>query len=69
MHTKWLNYTRKSDITITTCESDGGTIDDTLWFKEMSRFNMWKEHERVKTAKTWGKSAEYAEWRGKNADA
>jgi hypothetical protein len=28
MHTKWLGYNRKYDVTITTCEADGGTIDN-----------------------------------------
>jgi hypothetical protein len=45
MHTKWLNYGRKSDV-ITT----GGTINNTLWYKGMSRFRQWKEFECVKLA-------------------
>jgi hypothetical protein len=67
MHTKWLGYNRKSDITITACEADGGTIDNTLWFREMSRFKLWIEEKRIKIAKKWGKSAEYNAWWGESA--
>jgi hypothetical protein len=30
MHTNWLTYDRLSDVTISTCEADGGTISNTL---------------------------------------
>jgi hypothetical protein len=56
---EWLGYNRKSDITITACEADGGTIDNTLWFREMPISILWTEEERIKIAKKWGKPAEY----------
>ena len=62
MHTKWLNYNRKSDVTLTACASDGGTIDDTLWYREMSRFLLLQEPFRMKMAKKWGKESEYGFW-------
>jgi hypothetical protein len=68
MHTTWLGYNHKYDITITACDADGGTIDNALWFITMSRNKLWTEEERIKIAKKWGKSAEYNTWEEFAAD-
>jgi hypothetical protein len=68
MFTKWLGFGRKSDVTITACEADGGTVEDSLWYKEMSRFNLRGADEKLKLAKRWGKAEEYASWVDQEAD-
>ena len=62
MHTKWLGYNRKSPVTITAAESDGGTIDDALFYSEMPRLRLLPPAAKEKLAKRWGKAAELKKW-------
>jgi hypothetical protein len=55
-----MAWGRNSDVTITACEADSGTVEDSLWYREMSRFNLRRANEKLKLAKRWGKAEEYA---------
>ena len=57
-HAKWLGYNRKSSVTITAAESDGGTIDDALFYSEMPRFRLLPPAAKEKL----GKAAELKKW-------
>ena len=69
MHTKWLGYNRKSSITITACESDGGTLDDRLFYAGVPRFKLLSTAGREKVARRWGKLAQLKLWQSEQSAA
>ena len=63
---KWLGYTRKNDVTDETSVSAKGTVADDLFFREVTRYKLLTEAQRIKLAKTWGKTTVYNTWRAEN---
>ena len=48
--------------------SSGPSVEDSLWYREMARFNLRRADEKLKLAKRWGKAEENAFWVEQEAD-
>jgi hypothetical protein len=48
--------------------SSGPSVEDSLWYREMSRINLRRADEKLKLARRWGKAHETASWVEQGAD-